>query len=129
MKNPDFVFKVLKFFSEQDFKDQLMWLVNDDEVDFAINCSDEFWWGCADAEDLTEDNFDVLTKSFLDCENINQTFGDIWAPLLFCCRVRKMRPQGCAYPDIKELWPLFDECGPEREVGLGNPYKPRERTI
>lgn len=29
------------------------------------------------------------------------------------------------YPYINEaLWPLIDACGPEREVGFGNP-KPR----
>ena len=39
-----------------------------------------------------------------------------------------MRPQGAYYPESDpETWPLFDDCGPEREVGLGNPYRPGER--
>lgn len=50
------------------------------------------------------------------------------ASSLFACRSRKMRPQGACYPDDHpELWPLFDACGPEREVGMGNPYRPGER--
>lgn len=33
-----------------------------------------------------------------------------------------MRPQGAYYKHIPEiLWPLFNECGSEREAGLGNP--------
>ena len=36
-----------------------------------------------------------------------------------------MRPQGAFYSYIdKTSWPLFDLAGPEREVGLGNPYAP-----
>lgn len=126
MKNPDFVFKVLKFFSEQDFKDELMWNVEEDEIKFAINCSDFFWWGTCDAEDLTPENFQTLVDSFEDCEKINSIEGDIYAPSLFCSRIRKMRPQGCCYPKDEKLWQLFDNCGPEREVSLGNPYKPGE---
>ena len=47
------------------------------------------------------------------------------SPSLFCCRVRKMRPQGAYYKYIdKEVWHIFDEAGPEREVGKGNTPKP-----
>ena len=36
-----------------------------------------------------------------------------------------MRPQGAYYKYIdKEVWHLFDEAGPEREVGKGNTPKP-----
>jgi len=27
----------------------------------------------------------------------------------------------------KELWPLLDACGPEREVGFGNPKSPGDK--
>lgn len=46
---------------------------------------------------------------------------------LFAARVRGMRPQGAAYTFYPpETWPLFDACGPEREIGFGNPYRPGE---
>ncbi|UDL15984.1 hypothetical protein QEH42_gp234 [Microbacterium phage Pumpernickel] len=48
-------------------------------------------------------------------------------PLLFAAKSRKMRPQGAYYKSIPEnIWHLFDACGPEREVGMGNPRKPGE---
>ena len=34
--------------------------------------------------------------------------------------------RGAAYPEQRELWPLFDACGEERVIGYGNPYKPGE---
>jgi len=39
-----------------------------------------------------------------------------------------MRPQGAYYQQCVplELYHLFDECGPEREVGFGNP-KPQHK--
>lgn len=40
--------------------------------------------------------------------------------------MRKERPQGACYPSNKDLWPLFDACGPEKPTGFGNPYKPGE---
>jgi hypothetical protein len=43
---------------------------------------------------------------------------------LYACRRKHMRPQGASYPSDKELWPLFDACGPEREISLGNPCHP-----
>lgn len=39
-----------------------------------------------------------------------------------------MRPQGAMYKHLaKELHPLFDSAGPEREVNMGNPH-PRHNT-
>lgn len=60
--------------------------------------------------------------------------GRVTAPLyardvanLFACKVMRMRPQGAAYSYIPEdLWDLFDEAGPERAVGFGNPSAPGE---
>lgn len=90
----------------------------DDE--FFVNCSDEFFWGCADSEDITEADLPMFNEAVVECAgNLNT------ASSLYCCRKRKERPQGALYTYIDgELWPLFDACGPEREVGFGNPYKP-----
>ena len=49
--------------------------------------------------------------------------------LLYCARKRKMRPQGAMYKTIpKTLWHLFDVCGEEREMNMGNP-KPQPKEI
>ena len=56
------------------------------------------------------------------------TNGGTHGPLLFCCRVRGMRPQGAALRSIpKPLWPLFDAAGPERNPkDFGNTPRPEE---
>lgn len=80
---------------------------------FAL-CNDLFWWATADGEQITIETLPIFERSLIEAEE----FG----PELYCCRVRKMRPQGAYYQHLdKELWPLFDECGPERAVGIGNP--------
>lgn len=54
-----------------------------------------------------------------------QIYPHKFAPVgdLFAARVRGMRPQGAAYKVRydKSIWHLFNECGPERETGPGNP--------
>ena len=104
-----FILRVLKLTAEDDCG--LRWA---DDGEFFINCNDLFWWGTADAEDVTPDNISLLADSLADCERVLPESGPIYAGELFACRVRRMRPQGCAYPRHKELWPLFDACGPER---------------
>lgn len=85
-----------------------------------IICSDVFFWGSADSETITEETFPDFLKAVDDCKGSKEI--GAW---LYCARIRKERPQGAAYTFIaKDLWPLFDACGPEREVEFGNPYKP-----
>lgn len=82
-----------------------------------INCNDLFWWGCADGEDITEENFHLIRKTSEDIEKLdNKTFKLLrWIDELFCCRSRGMRPQIPYYKDMPDiLKPLFDACGPER---------------
>lgn len=87
-----------------------------------INCNDFFYWACADAEDISEETLPLLHKAVDDCN------GDVSiGALLYCARQRKERPQGPYYSLLpKDLWSLFNECGPEREVDFGNPCKPGE---
>ena len=83
-----------------------------------VNCNDLFFWGCADSEEITEDNILDLSNALEECEALgcrNEGFG------LFVARRRGMRPQGAAYPSKPELVALYDACGPKRETGLGNP--------
>lgn len=124
----NFVMEVLGFIADEDLHDMLWWRTDGEyaPVTFWINCNDLFAWGFADAEDLTPESLPVLKQAVADCKEIDSVCGSITGCELFACRMRKMRPQGAAYPEERELWPLFDVCGPERETGLGNPYKPGE---
>lgn len=96
-------------------------------VTLFVQCNDLFWWGTADCERVTPENVGELERAFEDANAANGRLGQIYAGNLFCCRVRKMRPQGCCYPPDRELWPLFDACGPERPIDRGNPYPPGGR--
>jgi hypothetical protein len=123
-----FILKVLHIVYKYDDCDILKWSVENNKVYFYVNCNDLFWWATADGESVTEENVDEFERAYIDTNAINPDRGSIYASALFCCRVRKMRPQGVAYPkEAKELWPLFDACGPERPIDkepFGNP-RPR----
>lgn len=88
-------------------------------VRFFIHCNDVFAWGTADAEDITPERLPVLRQAYRESKH--------QGGVLYVARIRKMRPQGAYYTYInKNEWHLFDACGPEREVGGVNPYKPGE---
>jgi hypothetical protein len=85
-----------------------------------VICNDVFVWGGADCEVITEETLPEFIQAASDCSDNLEL-----AAILYCARRCKMRPQGAMYTYIpKNLWYLFDACRPEREVGLGNPYKP-----
>lgn len=108
-----FIRKVLATFAIHYAWEELFW--SEDLASFFVICDDFFFWGCGDSEDITPDNFYLLEPAFDDAEHI-------WGPLLFCARSRGMRPQGAYYKSIpKDMWPLFDACGPERDVDFTNP--------
>lgn len=128
----DFIMRVFRIFNGGRnglARDQLSWRTDWNTEDgeffplcFFIDCSDMFWWGCADGEDLTPQNIHVLEKAIEDIIAIKRIVR-FYAYALFCCRVRGMRPQGAYYKHIpKELWQLFNACGAEREVDTGNPH-------
>lgn len=133
MTTKEFMTEVLHFFGEEhDQHWDLWWRVWDGEVRFFVNCNDLFCWACADSEDITPENFPMLRQCFDDVRALYPKHSlDYRFPKealnLFCARMRKERPQGAAYPKNRDLWPLFDACGPEREIDQGNPYKPGER--
>lgn len=116
-----FISRLLALAAKYDIHDSLFW--HSDLNYFGVNVSDVFGWGCADLEEVTSENIDYLEQAIVDCQ---ATLPDSWegyGPWLFAARNRKTRPQGASYPGGRELWPLFDACGPERETGFGNPYK------
>lgn len=128
----DFMWEVLQLACDHDIDDMLMWRVDmpSDDESFArpftvcVACNDVFAWGCADAETITPDNLPQLRKALADVAAVAETWAGDEAAYLFVARIRQHRPQGACYPEDRKLWPLFDACGPERELGLGNPYAP-----
>lgn len=161
------------------------WDKTDGHFETYINCSDTFFWGSSDAEELTDENFHLFEQTIADLKPFYKQFDKEWSdalkaesePLaeaykaweaahpnhkseeiywrndpefkrikapsdaalrkrrgveaaledLFASRSRKLRPQGACYSRYpEEVWHFFNEAGPERETGFGNPYKPGE---
>lgn len=132
-----FAFRVLRHFAQYDDYDAIIWWVDRDAptISIKVKCSDLFCWGCADAEEITPDNIELLESTYAEVFGLRyasppEKRNNAWlcAGDLFCCRARKMRPQGAAYSkEYRDIWPLFDACGPERETGMGNPNpRPKE---
>jgi len=126
----DFLSRLLSTLDKHEAHDLIWWRCGEvygggqynTPATFLAKCSDVFWWGTADCEEITEENIGVLEQA---CADLAATGVPAAAAChsaeLFAARVRGMRPQGAAYPTDPALWPLFDACGPERETGLGNP--------
>lgn len=114
----NYIMTVLETIATADAHRDLWWRTDGEyaPIRFFINCNDAFIWGSADCEDVTPENVELLQQAYGDYE--------AHGGLLFCARMRKMRPQGAMYHYLdKKYWGLFDACGPEREVDGGNPYK------
>lgn len=115
-----------------DYTEMVWWRLNEgdpERVDFYVPCNDVFAWGCADLEQVTEENIDLLEQTLREGE---EQFGPYNADLaftLFVARVRKMRPQDAWYnsalgkdSDEHGWWrERFDAAGPERAQDFGNP--------
>lgn len=120
-----FARRVLEAFNALDGadKDRLWWRTDAEyaPITWLVQCNDLFYWGSADCETITPDNIAELERAVTDCRAVDEAVGELEAVDLFCCRINKTRPQGASYPKDQRFWPLFDACGPERAVGLGNP--------
>ena len=108
--------------------DSIFWRTDDKyaPVTFLAICNDTFAWGTADCEQITEENVAVFEAASADCLAAGFSY---FTSSLFAARVRRQRPQGAFYRSLcgkEALVRLFDECGPEREVGLGNPMSREE---
>lgn len=123
MSELSYVVQVLSLFQKMDNESELFWRVDGDDVRFFVNCSDCFFWGAADAEDITPETLPELEQAIEDAQNLDDPQA-WWIPVLYAARRRKMRPQGALYEEKylpPRCWPLFDACGPIREVGFPNP--------
>lgn len=129
--SPDFVARVLAHFDRWDAHDNLYWRTGRKygggeyprPAAFFVNVNDVFRWACSDLEEVTPANVHALEQAYADAEAAVK-LGHVYGAELFAARVRGERPQHAAYPkpEYAALWPLFDACGPDRPVGLGNPH-------
>jgi hypothetical protein len=135
-----------RFFRVLDDADQhegFWWRANEKEYEpfkILINCNDLFYWACADCEEVTPDTLDLFEQSIRDVHALHEQWGKAFSArhrdktstgpveddppyvdtglglLLYCARVRKLRPQGAYYDAFPPaVAALFDAAGPERE--------------
>jgi hypothetical protein len=126
----EFLIPLLKLVCDEDLYNALIFSYDEEgNWQAAFVCNDFFYWGTADATVIPEQGGILALQMVLDdCKEIDQELGAFEAPLLFCARMNGMRPQGAYYASIaKAFWPLYDQCGPKREIGVGNPYFPGEK--
>ncbi len=127
---------------DADCHEGFWWRANEPQYEpfkILINCNDLFWWGCADCEAVTPETLGEFERAFADIQPLHDRWGN-WirenvrdakrsmndpecppyiatslALLLYCARVRKMRPQGAYYDAFPpEVAAMFDAAGPER---------------
>lgn len=120
----DFLESVLRVFAFE-WCDELWWSdrQEDGKLRLYADCSDFFHWATSDVEEIEgEEDLALLVRSKQDVQAaLGAELVGHW-PSLYCARKRGMRPQGAIYELLpKEIWHLFDACGPERETGFGNP--------
>lgn len=133
--NPDrpplqapFITRVMEIFSlsHADTYGDLFWRVDDGELTLYANVSDVFMWGGSDVEEITRETLPELEQAYADLKAVG---GESFTAELYAARRRKMRPQGAAYPGkADEAGPavaaLYNACGPERAIDMGNPQEP-----
>lgn len=91
--------------SKYDYRESILW--NVECTKFYVTCSDIFFWACADAEHITEEDLDDFEQA------LKESY--VYGGALWCARKRKMRPQKVIYHDLSEEEKvLFNKCGPER---------------
>ncbi|MGW2721390.1 hypothetical protein [Streptomyces sp. NPDC001492] len=121
-----FIIRVMELFSlshADTYDASLFWRVDEGQLRLYANVNDVFAWGGADVEPITSDTLPALEQAYADLKAVG---GEDYAAELYAARQRQTRPQGAAYPTKthdawRKICALFDACGPERAVGLGNP--------
>ena len=120
IEDPELIERILRV-TAFDYCGDLFWNTDakDAPVKMFITCSDIFWWGTADCEQVTQENILVLESAIDECE---QRQDYLWGPALFVARVRRLRPQGAVLKEIPSgIRELFEACGPVRPVNFDNP--------
>lgn len=110
--------------TEDDNCEDIWWRADGEYAPLTIfaSCNDLFYWACSDHEKVTQENIHVFEQAYKDSPKNGA--------ILFCCRMRGMRPQGAYYKYIEPSEKhLFDACGPLREadkLAFGNPHDQSE---
>jgi hypothetical protein len=127
---PPFITRVMEIFSmsHADSYGDVFWRVDGFELKLYANVSDVFAWGGSDCEEITRETLPELERAYSDLKAVG---GESFTAELYAARVRRMRPQGIAYPRADDeaapaVAALLDACGPERTVDQGNP---KERPV
>lgn len=116
-----FIHAVLRLALAGDFRSELLWRSDGQQITVSVDVSDVFAWGGGDAEDLTPERLPILAEAMADLRAVHP-HDDMYTVDLYAARIRGMRPQGAAYPKERAATQaLFDACGPGRATGLGNP--------
>ena len=109
--------KLLRWFADTETRESLYWNFKADKLEFYILCNDMFWWGTADAEDVTAADVPELQRAYDDLDKFATDF-TLYAPELWVARKRGMRPQTPWWD--RERFPesvkqLFLDAGPPRD--------------
>ena len=115
-----FILDLLRLLGKEELYDAVWWTA---DLHFFVGCNDVFGYACADAEEITPEQLPLLRQAIADAKEADNVVGSCYGCLLFAARVRGMRPLKASYPREQKLWPLFDACGPEREIGFWNLHK------
>lgn len=74
---------------------------------------------------ITDENVEVFLTAMADAADAARIGGQEWGGELFAARVRGMCPQNAVLNNLARAFPalvdLFEQAGPPRETGLGNP--------
>lgn len=77
------------------------------QISINVNCSDIFYWGCADAEELTFSELQSLYDHWIKDKG--------WGAAVWCIKKRKQTPQKPVLEAILKggIWPEYDLVYPE----------------
>ena len=108
-----FLVRVLEIFDEAGMHGDLFWRVKDDAVKLYAMCNDTFYWGVANAEEITPERLPILEQAAKDAQAIDTSL----LVELYAARVLGMRPQRAWFKGKSEaVTALFEACGPERDT-------------
>lgn len=116
-KDLNFILDFLGVIAEIDACGEIWWRTDGKfaPVTFLINCNDLFYWASADCEEVNPENIHILKQAIEDSKELTDSHH---ALLLFCARVRNMRPQRPYYKYFSDgMKKLMDEAGPWRWPG------------
>lgn len=91
---------------------------NDDDIHLHVNCSDLFFWGSSDLEEVTDENVDVFTQAMSDIRALGapKKFGP-YAGYLFAARACRTLPIPARLAQFEKADPRLHQMFLDIEVG------------